>query len=460
LIDAGVIVIGGGFAGLSAATALVEAGVRVTVLEARPHLGGRATTYRDPGTGERIDNGQHVLAGCYTETLQFLRRIGRERALRRPSSLHIAMIDEDGTKLELRLPPLPSPLHLVGGVLAWRELTWRERVAVLRIGPVLMQFARAGLRAPAGAAANETVREWLARHHQPARLCRLFWEPLALATLNQSIDRAAAGPFLTVIARMLASGPDAATLLLPAAMLDEFYAEPSRTFISDRGSICRTDAPARIAVDGDRLRGVVAGGELLDAPVVISAVPWFAFAGLFDTPPSALRHVIAVAERLESSPIVTVNVWFNRAVLDEDFLGLPGRAFQWVFDKRRIVGGALSHLSMVSSGAEEIVALGNDAIAGRALAELKAAVPATRDAGVRRVSIVRERRATFSLSPLMPRRPSLSTPVDGLLLAGDWIDTGLPATIEGAVVSGHAAARAALQMSRTSCYRSSRTTRR
>ena len=456
MIDAGVIVIGGGFAGLSAATALVEAGVRVTVFEARPHLGGRATTYRDPGTGERIDNGQHVLAGCYTETLQFLRRIGREHALRRPSSLHVAMIDEDGARLELRLPPLPSPLHLIGGVLAWRELTWRERVAVFRIGPVLLQFARA----PAAAATDETVREWLARHHQPARLCRLFWEPLALATLNQSIDHAAAGPFLTVITRMLGSGPDAATLLLPAAMLDEFYAEPARTFISDRGSICRTGTPARVAVEGDRLRGVMAGGELLDAPIVISAVPWFAFAGLFATPPAALQRVIAVAERLESSPIVTVNVWFNRAVLDDDFLGLPGRAFQWVFDKRRIVGGALSHLSMVSSGAEEIVALDNDAIAARALAELKAAVPAARDAGVRRVSIVRERRATFSLSPLMPRRPSLTTPVDGLLLAGDWIETGLPATIEGAVVSGHAAARAALQMSRTSCYRSSRTTRR
>jgi hydroxysqualene dehydroxylase len=204
----------------------------------------------------------------------------------------------------------------------------------------------------------------------------------------------------------------------------------------------------------------MAGGELLDAPIVISAVPWFAFAGLFATPPAALQHVIAVAERLESSPIVTVNVWFNRPVLDEDFLGLPGRAFQWVFDKRRIVGAALSHLSMVSSGAEAIVALDNDAIAARALGELKAAVPAARDAGVRRVSIVRERRATFSLSPLMPRRPALTTPVDGLLLAGDWIETGLPATIESAVVSGHAAARAALQMSRTSCYRSSRTTRR
>ncbi len=214
-------------------------------------------------------------------------------------------------------------------------------------------------------------------------------------------------------------------------------------------------------MEGDRLKGVQAGGQLVGAPIVISAVPWFAFAGLFDEPPpQALRPVIAGAEKLESSPIVTVNVWFDRTVLDDDFLGLPGRAFQWVFDKQRIVGGALSHLSMVSSGAEEIVALDNDAVAAKALAELKFAVPAARDASIRRVSIVRERRATFSLSPSMPRRPSVTTGVDGLLLAGDWIETGLPATIESAVVSGHAAARAALQMSRTSCYRSSPTIRR
>jgi zeta-carotene desaturase len=244
-------------------------------------------------------------------------------------------------------------------------------------------------------------------------------------------------------------------------MLDELYAEPSRAFISERGSICKTGSTARIAVDGDRLSGVVVGDEMIGAPIVISSVPWFAFASLFNTPPpKTLQSLVAVANKLESSPIVTVNVWFDRAVLDDDFLGLPGRAFQWVFDKQRIVGGTLSHLSMVSSGAEDIVALDNDAIATRALTDLKSAVPAARAASLRRVSIVRERRATFSLSPSMPRRPSVTTPVDGLFLAGDWIETGLPATIEGAVVSGHAAARAALQMSRTSCYRSSPTTRR
>jgi squalene-associated FAD-dependent desaturase len=444
LTGADVIVLGGGFAGLSAATALAEDGARVLVIEARRHLGGRATAYRDPGTGERIDNGQHVIAGCYDETLRFLRRIGNAHALRRPSTLAVALIDEDGTRHELTLPPLPSPFHLLAGVLAWRELTWGERMSILRIGPVLHRLSR-----PARAITPpETVRSWLQRHHQPERLCRLFWEPLALATLNQSIDEAAVAPFLAVVGRMLAGGADAATLLLPAVLLDELYAAPAQLFLADHGSRCVTGRPGRVLVDDHHVHGVSAGGEVFHAATVIATVPWFALGDLFEAPPPALAHTLANAAALASSPIVTVNVWLDRSVMDEDFLGLPGRAFQWVFDKSRIVGERLSHLSLVSSGADSIVALDNNQLSRRALEELSGALPRVRKATVRRVTIVRERRATFSLSPAMPPRPATSTPIAGLLLAGDWIDTGLPATIESAVVAGHRAAHAAAERMR------------
>ena len=435
-----VIVIGGGFAGLSAATALADAGARVLVAEARPQLGGRASTFRDPHTGERIDNGQHVLAGCYDETLRFLRRIGNERALRRPSTLKVAMIDKSGGRHELSLPPLPSPLHLLGGVLAWRNLTWTERLAILRVGPVL-------LRGPNGVA-NETVRSWLHRHGQPARLCELFWEPLALATLNQSIDQASAAPFLTVISRMLGGDAAAATILLPAVMLHDLYVSPAEAFLAARGATVRAGKPARVTFAGDRIAGVTIGQETFTSRIVIAAVPWFAVAELFVDPPPLLAPLVTTASALESSPIVTVNVWFDRPVLVDDFLGLPDRAFQWAFDKQRIIGDGFSHLSLVSSGAESIVALDNDTLSRRALDDLKSALPAVQDAAVRHVSIVRERRATFSLSPAMPPRPPMRTAIEHLLLAGDWIDTGLPATIESAVVSGHSAADAALQLLR------------
>ena len=157
-----VIVIGGGFAGLSAATALVENGASVHLVEARRSLGGRATSFRDPTTGERIDNGHHVLAGCYVETLTFLRRIGALDKLHWPSTLRLPMVDERGRRSALVLPPLPAPLHLIGGVLAWDALSLRERLSVLRLGSVL--------RGRWGVTDNLTVHQWLRRHGQPARL--------------------------------------------------------------------------------------------------------------------------------------------------------------------------------------------------------------------------------------------------------------------------------------------------
>jgi len=137
---------------------------------------------------------------------------------------------------------------------------------------------------------------------------------------------------------------------------------------------------------------------------------------------------------------VTVNLWFDEAVMQEPLVGLPGRNFQWIFDRRAIIGGDASHLSLVSSGAEAIVALTNDELTTTALSEVREALPAARSAKLRKSLTVREKRSTFSLAPNAPPRPGTRTSVEGLLLAGDWIDTGLPATIESAVMSGHQAA--------------------
>ncbi|MBA3270176.1 MAG: FAD-dependent oxidoreductase [Acidobacteria bacterium] len=429
-------VIGAGFAGLAAATALAEAGVRVHVLEARPGLGGRAATFRDPATGERIDNGQHVLAGCYTETLRFLRRIGSQTLLHWPSSLRVPMIDEGGRRSELALPPLPPPFHLLAAVLAWDALTMADRVAMLRIGR--------GLRGQLRVDPRETVRQWLVRHQQSPRLCRLLWEPLALAALNQSIDDAAAESFVAVTSRMFGSDPDAATLLLPAVPLDELYVHPSRRYLESAGSVVAANSPAHVLFADGRVSGVRVRDDVTPARLVISSVPWFAFEELCAGPPSPLTAIAANAAALGSAPIVTVNLWFEDFICDVPLLGLPGRTFQWVFDRRQITGPACTHLSLVSSGADAICAAPNDDLIKTALEEIGAAWPAARRATVRHAAVVREKRATFSLKPGSPPRPPTVTPVPGLLLAGDWIATGLPATIESAVTSGHRAARAAL----------------
>lgn len=428
-------VIGAGFAGLAAATALAEAGAVVTVLDARPGLGGRATAFRDPVTGERIDNGQHVLAGCYVETLAFLRRVGTLDRLHQPATLRVPMIDEAGNASVLSLPPLPSPLHLLAGVLAWPALSIRERLSVLRVAAPIRR-GRAG-------APGLTVREWLVAHGQSARLCRLLWEPLALAALNQSIDVAGAQSFVAVLHRLFGPEPDAATLLLPAVPLDDLYAHPAAAYLRARGSAVATGSPARVVVADGRVVGVRVRDAVQPARRVIAAVPWFALAGLFDDAPEPLAPVLANAAALASSPIVTVLLWVEGLQLPEPVLGLPGRHFQWAFDRRAIAGPAHRAISLVASGAEAICARANEDLVALSWQELQGAVSPRSPARVTRAVVVRERRATFSLAPGSAARPATRTAVEGLLLAGDWIETGLPATIESAVVAGHAAARAA-----------------
>jgi hypothetical protein len=242
---------------------------------------------------------------------------------------------------------------------------------------------------------------------------------------------------------MFGSDPKAAAIALPATPLHLMYAEPARTYLESRGGTVLTGVTARVAVDRDAVAGVVAGGDRWAAPTVVSAVPWFALNDLFEAAPPALSATLARASAMASSPIVTVNLWFDRPVMDVPFLGLPGRAMQWVFDKRAICGDGASHLSLVSSGASPLVQLTNDQLIAAAHQELLEALPEIRPARLVRATVIREPRATFSIAPGQPLRPSTSTPVRGFLLAGDWTDTGLPATIESAVRSGHLAADAA-----------------
>lgn len=433
-----VVVIGGGFAGLSAATALAEAGARVLVLEARPALGGRAWTFRDPSTGDAVDNGQHILMGCYDETLRFLHRIGAADRVRWQPGLAVSMIDRHGHQTVLRLPPLPPPFNLVGGVMAWDALGWRERLSIGRIAGPIGRDTDPRL----------TVRQWLVAHGQGPRLCELFWEPLALAALNQSIDQAAAGHFVGVLARMFQGDGSASALVLPAVPLDRLLAEPASEWLRARGHAVQANALARVETDGNRVCAAWTRDRRIEADAIIAAVPWHAFGALFDTVPPALSLIASRASALSSLPIVTVNLWLDRRVLQDEIVGLPGRAFQWVFDRQALVGGEVTHLSLIASGAVEIASWTNERLIAAALSDIREALPGARNAVLLKASAVRERQATFSLAPDAPPRPATVTSIGGLFLAGDWIDTGLPATIESAVVSGHRAADAVMSMDR------------
>lgn len=453
------VVVGAGFAGLSAAVRLTRAGARVLVLEARSRLGGRATAFPDRETGEVVDNGQHILLGCFAETFAFLAEIGALDNVRIQPQLSVTMIDRAGSRSRLVCPSLPAPFHLIAGIFDWDALSWRDKWAALRMaGPLRLAVRQAQEEAerrrdptraelpsgvgPIAASPGETVESWLLRNGQTSRARELLWNPLASAALNQPPDQASAPPFARVLAEMFGSDGRAAAIALPTKPLHLMYAEPARAYIEARGGTVRTGAPAKVRVQDDGIAGVDSGPESWSAAAVIAAVPWFALGELFEAEPAPLESTIRRARAMTSVPIVTVNLWFDRPVIDEPFIGLPGRAMQWVFDKRILFGGEASHLSLVSSGAR-IASRDNGELVSLAHTELLEAIPTVRDSRLLGATVVREPRATFSLAPGEPARPGTRTPVRGLLLAGDWIDSGLPATIESAVRSGHRAAEAA-----------------
>ncbi len=447
-MNADVVVIGAGFAGLSAGVRLTDAGRRVVVVEQAPRLGGRATAFTDRETGERVDNGQHALFGCYHETFAFLRRLGTDHLAPPAPGLRVTLTDGPSRVFTLDCPSWPPPWHLVGGLLKWRALSWRDRLNAGRVARVILRARRRGAAAVAAEIpGDQTVSAWLAASGQSARLIEWLWRPLAIAALNQSPDVAAARLFVRVLGDLFGPNPTDAAIALPRVPLDELYALPAARAIEAGGGRVMLKAPAFVELDAQgEVRGVRAGSEFIDTRVVVSAVPWHAFSGLWpDRVPPALAATCEQAARMASSPIVTVNLWFDRPVLTppvDGFVGFVGSPMHWAFDKGAIFGTATGHLSVVSSGATDLVTEDNATLAATALRELKRLLPAAAVARCVRSVVVREPRASFSIAPGSPPRPAAVSSVRGLFIAGDWTDTGLPATIEGAVLSGHRAAAA------------------
>jgi squalene-associated FAD-dependent desaturase len=442
---ADVVVIGAGCAGLAAASALAEAGMRVVVIEQAPRLGGRASAFTDPATGERVDNGQHVLFGCYRQTYKMLRRLGTEHFAPLQPRLALAMVGPDGRRFDLRCPRLPPPLHLLVGVLTWRALSWTDRRSILRIGKTLSYAAEFG---PAVLAADvpehQTVDAWLQAAGQTKRLCDWLWHPLTLAALNQPAHVAAARPFVRVLGELFGPRKEDAAVGLSTVPLDELYAEPARRFVETRGGSVHTGESATVVIDDGRVIGVRTPRRSIATKLVVSAVPWYAFDSIWEpSVPAALETIAANARRMRPSPIVTVNLWLDGPTIDVPFVGLVDNDVHWVFDKRQIVGGRANHLALVTSGADRFVEAENKIVTAAACEALRPVLSTPRR--VTRSVVVRERRATFSLAPGGPPRPGTVTSLPGFYIAGDWTDTGLPATIEGAVLSGHAAAARALK---------------
>lgn len=428
-----VCVIGGGFAGIAAAVALTKAGEQVVLVEARGRLGGRAATLVDRVTGEPVDNGQHVLFGCYHATLALLDDLGQREAVFVQPALQVPFVGPDGARHDLRCADVPAPLNLAAGLWRWTALDMRDRLAAARLAIAL----RAGRAAPRD---DETVTAWLTRMGQTRRIRGWLWEPLAVAALNESPDAAAASMFAPVLRELISGGRTSASLVLPRVPLGDLYAEPARRYLEAHGGSVHLGRPARVTRDG-RHFVVRAGAARWTVPSIVAAVPWHNLAALFDgAVPPELREIGAAAAAMTPVPIVTVNLWYDRPVLDTPFVGLIGRTAQWVFDRGVLAGGGASHVSVITSAASGLAEWDDAAIIERITADLRASLRAAAAATVTRATVIREKQATFSVRPSSPPRPDERTPLPGFFLAGDWLRTGLPGTIEGAVRSGRRAA--------------------
>lgn len=440
--------IGGGFAGLAAAVDLQERRHQVTLLERRGVLGGRATSFPDAQSGEDVDNGTHLMIGAYRDTLDLVRRAGASDLLLAQDRLRIDYRDDRGWS-SLDCPDLPAPLHLLFG-LARLRLPWRARLDAVRLGLA----ARFGAP-PEGL----TLAQWFDRLGQGPDARRLLWEPLATAILNETPDRAAAVLFYDVYRAAFLDTAAASRLVFLrrgyGRLLDRIGA-----YLEARGGrILRGAKATAIEVaDGraagvaydqrpeareDIARGVAARASRLDADAVVSAVPWSALPALVPEPWRSAPPFSAAAA-LTGSPIVSIEMWLDRVVVDRAMAGLRDSEVEWVFDKGRLYGraGAPQHLAFIVSAARRSVPRPNAELAALAEGALRRYFPEMAGAAVLRSLVLREAEATFSGGPAAERiRPGPETPIRGLALAGDWTATRLPATIEGAVRSGRAAAR-------------------
>ncbi len=438
-----ILIIGGGFAGLAAGVALAQAGRRVRVLEQKPYLGGRARSFVDAATGCVVDNGQHLIMGCYHATLGFLKTIGTLDRIRFQPRLSVHFLDRDGRLTKLECPGLASPWHLFAGVLRSGSFSPREKMEVLRLGRKLRDK-----RAADDGLNRLTVQEWLSALGQSERLQRNFWDLLCIAALNEDPRVAAAALFARVLRLALFSSPEDSRLGIARVGLSDCYTQAAAAYIEARGGRveCGADAVHLVVSDGACRGAALAGGGTAEAATTIFAAPWYRLATVLPGDLLRAEPVFAGALALRPAPIISINLWFDRELTDLDFIGLRGTAVQWLFNKTRILGAEQHYLSLVLSGAHDYISRSKEQLLGMALDELRVLLPAARHAKLLHSLVLKERFATFSPScDADALRPGAETPVRGLYFAGDWTATGLPATIEGAVQSGYTAAGAVLQ---------------
>jgi len=453
-------VIGGGLAGLSSAVALAEAGLQVRLLEKRPHLGGRATSYTLPD-GSEVDNCQHVTLGCCTNLVDFYSRVGAAGKIRFFDRLYF--VDAQGRRSTMEASPLPAPMHLAPSFLLFSSLNLADKRGIAK---AMMAIATAGGN-PAGIDGISML-DWLHRRNQTPAAIDRFWRVVLVSALDEELSRTDARYGIEVFWKGFLANKSGYRVGIPSVPLAQLY-EGCREAVMRRGGEVRLRAGIReIRVRDNRFVSVVMDdGIETSADACIAAVPHDALLNLLPREMAEENGPLSGLANIKTSPITGVHLWYDRTVMTEPFLTLLDHTTQWVFNKTLLVGSAETngagagpsfqrdpsfdgdeggqYLQLVISASYDLVQKSRQEIIDLCCRELAEVLPATRAAQLRKATVIKEINATFSPAPGVNRwRPTQKSSVKDLFLAGDWTRTSWPSTMEGAVRSGYLAAEALL----------------
>ena len=436
-----VIVVGGGLAGLSAACALADAGYQVRLLEKRRYLGGRASSYEHPGTGEVIDNCQHVLLGNCVNLINLYQRLGVSDAIRWFDRL--TFVEPGGRRSILEPSFLPAPFHSMPAFLRASAFSFADKLA---IGRGMSAFI-AGIPQDS----DENFAHWLARHGQTVGAINRFWKPVLISALNEDPDHMSVHYAGQVIRKSLLLSPGAGRMGVPTIPLSDLYSRALDYIGSRGGHVDLSAAPESFEWSEETQQWTVtARGQSFTSDAMVLAL---AFEGLSKLLPSMPQNPEAeqLAVNLRHfghSPITGIHLWFDREITDLEHAILLDATIQWLFhksrlqpEKRRDAPG--SYVELVVSASKSLVEMQRQEIIDLALRELAEFFPLVVQAKLVKAAVVKEVRATYSIRPQLDLlRPTALSPWPRVFLAGDWIATGWPATMEGAVRSGYLAAEA------------------
>ena len=430
-----VCVVGGGLAGITSALDLADDGYDVTVLESRARLGGLTHSFR---RGELwVDGGQHAFLRCCTDYIGLLDRLGVRHLTHLQDRLDVPIASEaSATRTHLRRNDLPAPLHLSGSLLRHRWMPLRQRLIVGRIALALRRLDPADPSVDA-----QTFGGWLRSKGADDRSIEVLWELIGKATLNADADRCSLALAATVFQLGMLQDKGASDLGWARVPLQQLHGDAAERALTAAGCTVRLRTKVSRIVPGDSGVVVTTADSSQRYDALVLAVPPAALARLVD--PTALGLPADIATRLGVSPIINVHLVLDRPVLDTDFVAAVDSPLQWVFDRTAASGlHQGQYLAVSISAADDLIGLTNGRLRDWAMPHLRALLPGISGAEVLDFFVTREPEATFRAGPGSARwRPAARTTHPRVTLAGAWTATGWPATMEGAVRSGHSASR-------------------